>query len=251
MVSAQHGHVCKSGRSGGGKLGRTVFVCVLWGCKSGRASPSWLLGWRKKKKSHYLAKQDLRTEKVWSFISQQIQIRILIQPLNPVYPFNPRLGVCIRMWARIWGGGGGLWGICRFILERAKNTALYVFVFIKHDEWSHYINTTAADSRGTAGKRAAKTGRDWAQGGGGGAEPIPVDGTLSALWSISTELLTDLSTISRKTASLSCHQGSPRSRGPFGSFLRSKIAPMLPKYWHLSNTEFFFFCKPHWSLVNS
>lgn len=204
MVWAQHRHVCKSG---GRKLGRTVFVCVLWGCKSGRyLPPDYSVGG---KKSHYLAKQDLRTEKVWSFISQQIQIRILIQPLNPVYPFNPRLGVCIRMWERDCGG----WGICRFILERAKNTALYIFVFIKHDEWSHYINTTAADSRGTVGKRAAKTGRDWAQGGGGGMEPIPVDGTLSALWSISTELLTDLSTITRKTASLSCHQGSPRSRG--------------------------------------
>lgn len=41
-------------------------------------------------------------QKVWSFISQQIQIRILIQPLNLLYPFNLRLGVCIRMWARDW-----------------------------------------------------------------------------------------------------------------------------------------------------
>lgn len=61
---------------------------------------------RRGEKNSTLAKQDLRTEKVWSFISHQIQIRILIQPLNPVYPFNPRLGVCIRMWAREKGGEG-------------------------------------------------------------------------------------------------------------------------------------------------
>lgn len=53
-----------------------------------------------KKKHRCLAKLDLRTEKVWSFISQQIQIRILIQPLNPLYPFNPRLGMFICMWVR-------------------------------------------------------------------------------------------------------------------------------------------------------
>lgn len=60
--------------------GRTrpdVFVPLEMGCGGGGC---------------YLAKQDLRTEKVWSFISRQIQIRILIQPLNLVYPFNPRLG---------------------------------------------------------------------------------------------------------------------------------------------------------------
>lgn len=55
----------------------------------------------------YLAKQDLRTEKVWSFISQQIQIRILIQPLNLVYPFNPRLGgVYMYVSERQIKGGG-------------------------------------------------------------------------------------------------------------------------------------------------
>lgn len=90
--------------SGEAELGQTtVSVCVSWGCKSGRVFPSRLLGGEK---NSTLAKQDLRTEKVWSFISHQIQIRILIQPLNPVYPFNPRLGVCIRMWAREKGGEG-------------------------------------------------------------------------------------------------------------------------------------------------
>lgn len=39
--------------------------------------------------------------------------------------------------------------------EQAKNTALYVFLFIKHDERSHYINTMGADSRG----KVCKTGR--------------------------------------------------------------------------------------------
>lgn len=34
----------------------------------------------------------------------------------------------------------------------AKNTALYVVVFIKRDEWSHYINTMGADGRVKVGK---------------------------------------------------------------------------------------------------
>lgn len=107
----------------------------------------------------YLAKQVLRTEKVWSFISQQIQIRILIPPLNLVYPFNPRLGdvymyVSEKQRDREAADSAP---------EQAKNTALYVFLFIKHDEWSHYINTMGADSGG----KVCKTGRDgeeeWSQ----------------------------------------------------------------------------------------
>lgn len=34
------------------------------------------------------------------------------------------------------GRGGGL----QFIHEQTKNTALYAPVFIKRDEWFHYIN---------------------------------------------------------------------------------------------------------------
>lgn len=85
------------------------------------------------------------------------------------------------------GGGGDceLW----FRPERAKNTGLYAVVFIKHDEWSHYINTMEADGREKVEDWAAKTGR---AGEKGGMEQIPVDGTLSALWNISAEQLTEL-----------------------------------------------------------
>ena len=39
--------------------------------------------------------------------------------------------------------------------DQAKNTALYVLVFIKHDELSHYINTIEADSTEKAENWAA------------------------------------------------------------------------------------------------
>lgn len=47
-------------------------------------------------------------------------------------------------------GGGAVIGVSG--PTRAKNTALYVVVFIKRDEWSHYINTMGADGRVKVGK---------------------------------------------------------------------------------------------------
>lgn len=65
----------------------------------------------------------------------------------------------------------------RFSLDRAKNTALYVFVFIKHDEWSHYINTMEAGGSEKV-ELSSQDRKRWIEGG---MEQIPIDGTLSAL----------------------------------------------------------------------
>lgn len=80
---------------------------------------------------YYLAKQVLRTEKVRSFISQQIQIRILIPPLNLVYPFNPRLG---DVYMYVSEKQRDREAADSALELKAKNTSLYVFLFIKHDE---------------------------------------------------------------------------------------------------------------------
>lgn len=65
----------------------------------------------------------------------------------------------------------------RFSLDRAKNTALYVLVFIKHDEWSHYINTMEADGSEKV-ELSSQDRKRWIEGG---MEQIPIDGTRSAL----------------------------------------------------------------------